>query len=300
VTMEIRVLRAFVAVVEEGGLSAAARRLHMSQPSLSQTIQALEKQLGVSLLERDHTGVRPTERGALLLREARGLIDYHDRIVATVGVGDHANTMPLRVGVPLELPPDFLPAAIARVTAIFPDLDVQFRHARTTDQVTELRTGGIDIALLRDRLADPNIDTALAIEEPMGAIMTAAHAEELAHPAGVSLQHLAGLRWAGFPRNDAPAWHDQVSAILRSHGVEGIDSVAAHDRPVTAEVKLAAAATGQAFALASAAWARLLPTGLVWLPLTGNPIVRRTWAAWRTDPRRRDLAYLVSELELTT
>ena len=41
--MEIRVLRAFVAVVEEGGLSAAARRLHMSQPSLSQSIQALEK-----------------------------------------------------------------------------------------------------------------------------------------------------------------------------------------------------------------------------------------------------------------
>jgi len=69
---------------------------------------------------------------------------------------------------------------------------------------------------------------------------------------------------------------------------------------VTAEVKLAAAATGQAFALASAAWARLLPTGLVWLPLTGNPLVRRTWAAWRKDSRRRDLAYLVSELELST
>ena len=80
--MEIRDLRVFVAVVEEGGLSAAARRLHMSQSSLSQIIQSLEKQLGGRLLERDHTGARPTERGSLLLQEARNLVAHHDRVVA--------------------------------------------------------------------------------------------------------------------------------------------------------------------------------------------------------------------------
>ncbi|MDH6435985.1 DNA-binding transcriptional LysR family regulator [Streptomyces sp. SAI-144] len=59
--MELRELRAFVAVAEEGGLSAAARRLHMSQPALSQTISGLERQLGVKLLVRGSTGVRATD-----------------------------------------------------------------------------------------------------------------------------------------------------------------------------------------------------------------------------------------------
>jgi hypothetical protein len=68
---------------------------------------------------------------------------------------------------------------------------------------------------------------------------------------------------------------------------------------VTPEVKLAAAATGQAFALASPGWARPIPDGLVWHPLLGNPLIRRTWAAWHTQSRRRDLAHLVAELDLT-
>ena len=54
--MELRELTAFVAVAEEGGMSASSRRLHISQPALSQTVSALERQLGVKLLERSSTG----------------------------------------------------------------------------------------------------------------------------------------------------------------------------------------------------------------------------------------------------
>ena len=61
--MEFRELAAFVAIVEEGGLSAASRRLHVSQPALSQTVNNLERELAVKLLVRSSTGVRPTEAG---------------------------------------------------------------------------------------------------------------------------------------------------------------------------------------------------------------------------------------------
>jgi DNA-binding transcriptional LysR family regulator len=54
--VELRELTAFVAVVEEGGLSAAARRLHVSQPALSQTMSGLERELRVKLLTRGSTG----------------------------------------------------------------------------------------------------------------------------------------------------------------------------------------------------------------------------------------------------
>lgn len=295
--MDIRDLRVFVAVVEEGGLSAAARRLHMSQSSVTQIIQSLEKQLGGRLLMRDHTGARPSERGLILLREARGLIDHHDRVVAEVNESNAAPaTAPLRIGVPLELPPDLLPAAIARVSAVFPQLVVQLRHARSADQLTALTRGELDMALLRDRPTDRHIDSTVVVEEAMGVILTAERADSLAEPGGVPLQRLAELRWVGFSRGDAPAWHDQVSATLRSHGVTGTDWVVEQDRPVTPEVKLAAAGTGRAFALASAGWARPLPDGLVWLPLLGAPVVRRTWAAWQAKSRRRELASLVADL----
>src|ERR1700738_3030389 len=76
--MELRELSAFVAVVEEGGMSAAARRLHVSQSALSQTVSALERELGVMLLERTSTGVRPTEAGTTLFAEARAVLArYH-------------------------------------------------------------------------------------------------------------------------------------------------------------------------------------------------------------------------------
>ena len=76
-------MRAFVAVVEEGGLSAAARRLHVSQPALSQTIAGLERQLGVELLIRANTGVRPTSedlgRGGAGPQGVSWSISGHDR-----------------------------------------------------------------------------------------------------------------------------------------------------------------------------------------------------------------------------
>jgi DNA-binding transcriptional LysR family regulator len=297
--MEIRDLRVFVAVAEEAGFSAAARRLHMSQSSLSQIIQTLEKQLGGRLLERDHAGARPTERGLLLLGEARELIAHHDRVLFTMTDSAQAGADALSIGAPLELPPDLLPSAIARVTAVLPEFTVQIRHLRSTEQLSALKDGELDMALVRDRPADRAIDSVLAVEESMGVILTAQRADELARPAGVPLQSLTELRWVGFARGDAPAWHDQVSATLRSHGVTGTDWVVDQDRPVTPEVKLAAAGTGNAFALASEGWARPLPDGLVWTRLLGDPLVRRTWAAWHARSQRKDLACLVADLDLS-
>ena len=297
--MEIRDLRVFVAVAEEGSLSAAARRLHMSQPAVTQIVHTLERQLGGRLLQRTHVGASLTEHGLMLLGEARALVAHHDRIVAEMTTSTSNDVGPLQIGVPLELPPDLLPSAVPRVSAIYPDLVVRMRHARSTDQLEALKAGELDLALLRDRPLDRTVDSVLAVQEAMGVILSAARAEELAQPAGVPLHRLADLRWVGFARGDAPAWHDQVSATLRSHGVLGTDWVVEQDRPVTPEVKLAAAGTGRAFALASKGWARPLPEGLVWNRLLGDPLIRRTWAAWHTQSRRRDLASLVADLDLT-
>jgi DNA-binding transcriptional LysR family regulator len=294
--MEIRELRAFVAVAEEGGLSAAARRLHVSQSALSQTVRSLERQLGVKLLVRDHTGARPTDAGKILLREAKSLIDQHDRAVALVA-GPDAPAAELRIGVPLEFPADLLSAAFAELTMSHPHTRVEIRHAASAAQLSALRTGELDLGLVRERPNDPALDAVLAVEEAMGVIVSDTRSTDIAAPGGLQLSRLAGLTWIGFARSDSPAWYDQVAATIRTHGIE-ISDQPGGDPPVTTEVKLAAVGTGRTFALAPPNWAHSLPDGMSWHPLIGDPIVRRTWAVWNADSRRRDLATLVAAIDV--
>ena len=298
--MEIRELRAFIAVAEEGSLSAAARRVHLSQSALSQTVQSLERQLGVQLLRRSSTGVTLTGAGSTLLREGRALVARHDRVVAEVAGQDPAAAAVLRLGVPLELPASLLPGILADLSATCPQTVVEVRHGSSAAQLAALRGAGLDVALARERPADAGYDAVLAVEEAMGVILAASRASELAGPAGVWLHQLAGLHWQGFPRSDTPAWHDQVTSTLRGHGISVENRPRPGEPPVTAEVKLAAVGTGRAFALAPPGWSEPLPTGIGWHRLIGDPIVRRTWAIWPAAARRRDIAALVAALDLGT
>ena len=83
--MDIRALRHFLVVVGEGSISAAAERLHMSQPNLSRQISALERDLGVTLLVRGNRRVELTEEGAILRRRAEEIIQLADATREEVG-----------------------------------------------------------------------------------------------------------------------------------------------------------------------------------------------------------------------
>jgi DNA-binding transcriptional LysR family regulator len=298
-SVEIRELRAFVAVAEEGSFSAAARTLHLSQSALSQTVQSLERQLGVQLLQRHSTGVTITDAGTVLLREARVLLAQHDRVLAAVTGPTAAGPGTLRVGLPLELPASLLPSVLEHVRAGFPLTRVDVSHDSSSAQMAALREGELDVALVREHPADPVFDAVLAVEEDLGVVLAASRASELAAPDGVRLHQLADLDWVGFSRSEAPAWYDQVVATLRSHGITVSGQSQGEGHPLIAEVKLASVGAGRAFALAPPDWPGRLPGGVTWLPLIGNPIVRRTWAAWQASSSRRDLAALVAALDLT-
>ena len=243
-------------------------------------------------------GARPTDAGKVLLREAKSLIDHHDRAVALIA-GPEAPAAVLRIGVPLEFPADVLPAAFAELATRDPRTrGVEIRHAASAAQLSALRAGDLDLGLVRDRPNDPALDAVLAVEEAMGVVLSDSSASEIAESGGLELQKLASLTWMGFARADSPAWYDQVAATIRAHGIE-ISDQPGGDPPVTTEVKLAAVATGLTFALAPPQWTQRLPDGISWHPLIGNPIVRRTWAVWNADSRRRDLAALVAAIDLS-
>ncbi|MGW3994001.1 LysR family transcriptional regulator [Amycolatopsis sp. NPDC004772] len=288
--MEIRELRAFVAVVEAGAMSKAARQLHVSQPALSQTITALERRLGVRLLVRTSTGVQVTDAGTTLLGEARAVLARHDQALAAMARHTADGGGVLRVGVPLELPPELLPAALARL----PDTRVQARHLSSVAQVAALRAGELDVGLVRERPPGPDLDATLVVTEDVGVLLATEVAEKLGSP--VRLEDLAGLEWFAFPRAGSPAWYDELAAILRSHGLDVGPEVPEEQRLIV-ELKIPAVSAGGAYAFAPPEWPYPLPDTVRWVPLAGTPIVRRTWAVWPAASRRRDVAEFVAALE---
>lgn len=295
--MEIWALRAFVAVVEDGGLSAAARRLHISQPSLSQTIQSLEKQLDVQLLTRSSVGVAPTPAGMTLLGEARGVIARYDQALAAMAKHSAQVGRSLRVGIPLELPPQPLSGALASLATVFPLTVVEVRHLSTAKQIEALHAGELDVGLVRERPIGDRLDVSAVVEEPLGVLLAVEQADAMELVGGaVRLDRLSGLQWLGFPRDGSPAWYDELTAVLRSHGVEPGPSTS-YTQDLLPEVKLAAVSAGGKFALSPAGRFDALPDSVRWLPLAGRPLVRRTWVAWPAESRRRDLAHLVAALE---
>src|SRR3954466_12319769 len=98
VTPELRLIRYFVAVAEEGNVTRAAKRLHMAQPPLSAAIRQLEQQLGVALLDRNSRQVRLTAAGEQLLEQGRDLLAHAETVVGDVQAVERSPSGLLRAG----------------------------------------------------------------------------------------------------------------------------------------------------------------------------------------------------------
>jgi DNA-binding transcriptional LysR family regulator len=295
--MELREMRVFIGVVEGGSFSAAGRQLGVSQSALSQTISSLERRLEVRLLERTRSGVHPTDAGHVLLAEARAVLDRHDRALTALArkVGGYEEV--LRLGLALELPPDLLGKPFAVLEEAFPGTRVTVRHLPQAEQESALRTGGLDVGLLRGRPSGDQLDCLLVQEEPLGVLLAERDAARLAGPDGVSLEALAGLEWIGFPRREAPGFHDEIAAVLRNHGL-AVGDPQPDDRVLIPEVRFTEVAAGHAFSLAPGWLAGQAPGSLAWRPVVGSPIVRRTWAVWAAASHRRDVGHFIAAFDV--
>ncbi|WJD94971.1 LysR family transcriptional regulator [Streptomyces antimycoticus] len=200
--MELRTLRYFVAVAEELHFGRAAVRLHMSQPPLSRAIKQLETELGAALFRRSSAGVALTAVGAVLLDEARALLDQADRVRARVAAAAGAAT--ITVG----LLADSSDPGATRLTGAYnrrhPGVEVHIRETDLTDPTCGLHAGLVDIALTRG----PFDETGLTVHElrtdPVGALLRAD--DPLARRASLKLADLAERRWFRFPAGTDPLW----------------------------------------------------------------------------------------------
>ncbi|GAA5024213.1 LysR family transcriptional regulator [Kitasatospora paranensis] len=257
--MDLRALRCFVAVAEEGHFGRAAARLHLAQPPLSRRIRDLEADLGCRLFDRIPTGARLTPAGEVLLAEAHDLLERAERARERVrGVG--ADRV-LVIGVVAGAGLDAGPAALAALRRSHPGLRVRLREAPVTDPSAGLRERRVDLALTRLPFDTAGLTVRPLAAEPVVATVPAD--DPLARRDRIHLTELAGR-----PRFRLPA---RTDAQWRAYWLAAEDDAPG---PVVASVEecLHSVLWENAVGLLPAGAAvRHVREGIAFVPVDGHP-----------------------------
>jgi DNA-binding transcriptional LysR family regulator len=211
--VELRALRYFVAVAEERHFGRAAERLHIAQPSVSQQIARLERELGTRLLDRSPRKVTLTDVGTRVLEAARETLAAADRVAVTARP---ARCGTVRIGTAAGLTAR-LERGIDVLRAQYPDFELVLADLPLAGRLAALRRGELDLALARGRISGPGLRALPAWTEPLHVVVPAGH--PLAQRDAVALRELEGsaLRLAG--QADHPELHDAAISALNAAGV---------------------------------------------------------------------------------
>lgn len=147
--MDIRQLRYFLAIAEEGQISGAAKRLHIAQPPLSQQLKLLEGELGVQLVERGSRNIRLTEAGRALRQRAEQVLDLVSATVKEIQALDEGAKGTLSLGTIASLGSTLLPDWISQFHAQYPGIDFLLREGETERIIDLLNKGVLEIGLVR-------------------------------------------------------------------------------------------------------------------------------------------------------
>ncbi len=146
--MELRHLRYFVGVAEDGGFSRAATRLRVAQPALSRQIRQLEEEIGVALLERKSSGVRLTRAGEGFLAEARAILERSEAAIRAAQSGEPRPPSVLKVAYVWGLFHSTVPAWLGRFRRGHPDVAVHLLDLTATEQASALVEGTVDVGFI--------------------------------------------------------------------------------------------------------------------------------------------------------
>jgi len=214
--MELRHLRTFVTLAEELHFGAAAARLNVAQPALSQQIKRLEKELGVQLLARTSRRVALTAEGAMLVAWARRTLNDADSLKRIARRAAEGEVGVLRIGAVSPATFEILPLALRRLVDASPDVEVQLQIMDTPQQVDALVAEQLDIGLLRPWVDHSDIHTELLYDERMLAAVPSRH--PLASRGTIHASELAGEAFISYRRQRSDGYNQMIMSICRDAG----------------------------------------------------------------------------------
>ncbi|WP_297020427.1 LysR family transcriptional regulator [uncultured Dialister sp.] len=166
--MDLRQLRYFKTIIEEGTITGAARKLHISQPPLSSQMHLLEKELGTSLFERGARQVTPTEAGSRLYRYALEMLDLEMAAREEISTLKTGHQGVLRLGLVSSGGHRKLYHLLKRYEDRYPHIQIKVVEGNSYELLEKLRKGKIDISLLRSPFSTYGLEMVVLDKSPMG------------------------------------------------------------------------------------------------------------------------------------
>ena len=244
--MELRQLQLFLAAAEEGSITGAAKRMHLTQPALSRQIKALEEELGVELFTRGAHSVTLTHAGGVLLEEGGKLLERAGRVVKLVRAS--AEGEPLRVGYAPSLAGPLLGLALERFSQLHPGARVQLSDLSSTEMRDGLVQGKIDVAVTVPWEGDAQAVKWTPVRRH-GMCLAVPASHPFASKKAIALADLEGQRLLLFSRNDYPEYWQSVTRMFRENNLQAkvageFDGVASLGAAVEAGLGVALMAAG--------------------------------------------------------
>lgn len=281
--MDLERLRVLHAVHTAGSVVGAARALHVTTSAVSQQMARLEREAGQPLTERLGRGIRLTEAGDLLAREAGDLLAHAEQVEARLAGHRGAVAGTLSIAAFATAARGLLPSALQDLRSRYPDLSLSLSEQEPHQAIPALSRGDLDIAVVQEWP-----DTALAIpaslarrdllEDSLDVALPASH--PLARQDSVAIQELAGDDWISW--STGQICHDWLIHTLRAHGARPriLHTASEHS------TQLALVAAGLGAALIPRLGREPAPASVRFVPINPAPI-RRIYALWRasTTPR---------------
>ncbi|HBP4736436.1 LysR family transcriptional regulator [Pseudomonas aeruginosa] len=217
--MELRHLRYFIAVAEELHFGRAAERLGISQPPLSQQIQALEEEIGARLFERTNRRVELTDAGRLFLDESRQVLAQVDKAVLLARRAHLGELGELKIGFTSSAPfTSTIPSSIHAFRKAHPDVHLDLQEMSSRQVLKALLEESLQVGVIRPLALPDAVHWVELFREPLVAVLRADHPLAAGSEDGLAIAALAEEPFVFFPRSYGTGLYDQVIALTRQAG----------------------------------------------------------------------------------
>ncbi|MCB8882736.1 LysR family transcriptional regulator [Acidisoma cellulosilytica] len=262
--MDLRHLRYFIAVAEEGSLTVAAeKRLHTAQPSLSRQMRDLETELGCALMIRTAKGIALTPAGHVFLDHARLVLLQIEGAIGATRRAAAAAKASFVLGFLTGYEFEWLQAVMAIMRDELPSTEVVLLSLPSPELADGLMRGKIDLAFLRHERNKPGLIFEQLIDEPLIVLMPADH--RLTAKDAITPQDIAREEIVGVPRDTSPA----LRSVTDAYGAKiGID-LTPHHCVDNLSMAMTLVASTRGIALMPLYARNLLPPKVVSRPLAG-------------------------------
>lgn len=278
--MELRHLRYFTAVVQWKGYREASRRIHVAQPAISQTVAALEEELGLRLFSRAKRIAQLTPEGEVFYAEAVRTLAQAELAIETARRAARGEIGRLSIGFLGSATSAFLPELVRKFKAMYPGVKLTLEELTTLQQEAAFDKGSIDIGFRRTLTAEQNRTSSSRVLYRDHLVAVLPRSKRIKSKS-IRVADLANERFVLFHREGSPGLFDAITGMCQEAGF----CPRVENQPNMMQTVLSLVEAEQGVAIVPACVRNLRSNGVLFYRLQPDDVRVELVAAWKKENR---------------